>query len=234
MRIHRVFISDLQTGEIVLKGHEAHHIAKVLRVNIGQDIKAFDGQGREALGTIQSVSDFQVILHLQEPQTSPVEASVNISLAIALLKSDKLSDVVRQATELGVVSIQLFISKYCDVRELSSSKLERLRRIAQEATKQSGRSLVPVVHEAIRLETLNLSALTLVAHPYASATLHDVLKRPCNTVTIITGPEGGLTEDEVKTLSQRGTTSIRLGARILRAETAPIALISAILLPDAI
>ncbi len=233
MRIHRVFIPNLQEGLLTLTGQEAHHLLKVLRVSGGQSIKAFNGKGLEATGIIQSLNEVSITLNLQEPQSSHIEASICITLAIALLKGDKLSDIVRQATELGVVAIQPFISQHCDVRELSENKLERLRRIAQEAAKQSGRSLVPVVHEAIKLEALPLSPVTLVAHPYTSATLKD-LATPTSDLMLITGPEGGLSNAEIETLIQKGATAIRLGPRILRAETAPIALIASILLPEAL
>ena len=124
MRIHRVFIPNLQEGTLTLTGQEAHHLLKVLRVSSGQSIRAFNGKGLEATGIIQTVNDFEITLDLQTPEVSLVEASINITLAIALLKGDKLSDIVRQATELGVVAIQPFISQHCDVRELSANKLE--------------------------------------------------------------------------------------------------------------
>ena len=89
------------------------------------------------------------------------------------------------------------------------------------------------MHEAIKLETLPVLPLTLVAHPYTSATLKDV-STPISDLTLVTGPEGGLSNNEIETLVQKGATAIRLGPRILRAETAPIALISAILLPEAL
>jgi 16S rRNA (uracil1498-N3)-methyltransferase len=233
MRIHRVFIPDLQGGNITLTGQEAHHLSKVLRVSVGQNVKVFNGQGLEAIGIIQNVGEFQVILNLQSPQPSQTEAGIKITLASALLKGDKLSDVVRQATELGVVEIQPFMSQHCDIRELSANKLERLRRIAQEASKQSGRSVVPVIHEAIKLEALPLSPQTLVAHPYTSATLKDIAT-PTSNLMLITGPEGGLSNHEIETLVHKGAIALRLGPRILRAETAPIALIASILLPEAL
>lgn len=232
MRTHRVFIPNLQEGNLTLTGQEAHHLIKVLRVSEGQTIKVFDGKGLEATSVIQDINDFQVVLKLQPPEASQTEASINITLAVALLKGDKLSDVVRQATELGVTTIQPFISRYCDVRELSENKLERLRRIAQEASKQSGRSVVPSVHEAVRLEKLSLTPLTLVAHPYTSATLKAIEIQ--SDLMIITGPEGGLSEHEIATLNQQGANIICLGPRILRAETAPIALLASILLPEAL
>jgi 16S rRNA (uracil1498-N3)-methyltransferase len=234
MRIHRVYLPNLQAGEVVLTGAEANHLARVLRVNAGQDIRAFDGTGLESAGVIQHVDDFQIVLKLQEPKASEVEASLKITLAIALLKGDKLADVVRQATELGVVAVQPLISKYCDVKALSSNKLERLRRIAQEASKQSGRSLVPEVREAIKLEDLHVAVAALVAHPYASLSLNEAPQNSGSHLTLITGPEGGFSHEEIELLKERGVNPVRLGARILRAETAPIALIAALLLPDAL
>jgi 16S rRNA (uracil1498-N3)-methyltransferase len=232
MRIHRVYLPHLQAGEVVLTGSEANHLVRVLRVQIGQEIKAFDGKGLESSGVIQSVDDFQVILNLQEPKASNVEASLKITLAIALLKGDKLADVIRQATELGVVAVQPLITKYCDVKELSLSKLERLHRVAQEASKQSGRSVVPEIREAIKLRALQVSPNTIIAHPYTPASLGEILSKEAPEVTVVTGPEGGFAREEIELLISKGGIPVRLGARILRAETAPIALIAALLLPD--
>jgi 16S rRNA (uracil1498-N3)-methyltransferase len=234
MRIHRVHLPTLQAGEVVLTGSEANHLARVLRVMTGQEIKVFDGKGLESAGIIQSVDEFQVILNLQEPKPSDVETSLKITLAIALLKGDKLADVVRQATELGVVAVQPLITKYCDVKELAQSKLERLRRVAQEASKQSGRSVVPDIREAIKLKDLQVPLTTLIAHPYTVKSLNEVINKEATEVTLVTGPEGGFAEEEIELLISSGATPVRLGPRILRADTAPIALIAALLLPDAL
>ncbi|MGL4612167.1 MAG: 16S rRNA (uracil(1498)-N(3))-methyltransferase [Trueperaceae bacterium] len=233
MRVHRIHLPVLNQGEVMLTGSEAHHLARVLRVQSGQEIKAFDGRGLEATGTIRSVNEFQVVLQLQEVKASEIEALLKITLCIALLKGDKLVDVVRQATELGVVAIQPFITKYCDVKELSPNKLERLRRVAQEASKQSGRSVVPEVREAIKLKDVQLSSPGVVAHPYTSQTLADV-QDVGNSITVVTGPEGGFSEEEIELLKERGAVAVRFGARILRAETAPLALVAALLLPQAL
>jgi 16S rRNA (uracil1498-N3)-methyltransferase len=237
MRIHRIYLPTLQAGEVTLVGSEAHHLARVLRVSVGQEVKAFDGKGLEATGIIKSVNDFQVVLHLQEPKASEVEASLKITLAIALLKGDKLADVVRQATELGVVAVQPLITKYCDVKELSAPKLERLRRVAQEASKQSGRSVVPEIREAIKLQSLKSPPNALLAHPYASSSLTalaPLVKGGRGDLAVVTGSEGGFAEEEIELLISKGVQPVRLGSRILRAETAPIALIAALLLPDAL
>lgn len=240
MRVHRVFLHALSAGETVLTGPEAQHLAQVLRVQPGARVRAFDGAGLEADGLVTEVDAFRVTVQLEAPQPSTVEASLDVTLAVALLKGDKLSEVVRRGTELGVGRFTLFRSERCDVRELSPNKLERLRRVAQEASKQSGRSVVPEVVVAGALEALPLDgpgsdALYLVAEPHAESTLRHLLKDAApEHITVITGPEGGLSEAEICELSERGVKSVRLGARILRAEMAPIAVAAALLVPEAL
>ncbi len=235
VRVHRVYIPALATGEIVLSGSEAQHLTQVLRVGPGARVRAFDGQGLEADGTVTEMAPFCVTVKLDEPKASEVEASLKVTLAVALLKGDKLSEVVRRGTELGVVRFVPFVSARCDVRELSENKLARLRRVAQEAAKQSGRSVVPEVAVVQKLGKLTLEACTLVAQPAATQTLRCVLaKTEPDAVTVVTGPEGGLSDAEVAELEAGGAHAFRLGARILRAETAPIALAAALLIPEAL
>lgn len=235
MRVHRVHLPTLQAGERIVSGSEAQHLVQVLRVQPGARVCAFDGQGLEAEGTVISVEPVRVTLSLGAPSPSEVEASLAVTLALALLKGDKLSEVVRRGTELGVVCFQPFVSARCDVRELSPNKLERLRRVAQEAAKQSGRSVVPEVTEVQKLGGLDLPPCTLVAQPAAPRTLRCVLEgTEPESVLVVTGPEGGLTPDEVSGLLSRGAHAVRLGTRILRAETAPIAVAAALLVPEAL
>ena len=234
MRQHRIHLAPLQQGETTLTGSEAKHLARVLRVKAGAKVTAFNGDGLEAEGMVTSVDNARVVLKLEEPAPSSSESSLKITLAVALLKGDKLSQVVRQGTELGVCRFQPFTSQYSDVPMLSKNKLERLRRVAQEAAKQSKRSVIPGVAEAVKLEALELSPLSLVAHPDAPLTLSETVHENVDGLTLITGPEGGLSEVEVERLEARGAKAVHLGERILRAETAPIALIAALLVPKAL
>lgn len=233
MRVHRVHISPLSEGVVTLTGSEARHLAGVLRVAPGQKVRAFDGKGLEAEGEVTEADPLRVILKLSLPVASETEASLAVTLAVALLKGDKLSGVVRQATELGVVRFDLFVSRHSDVKTVSQSKLERLRRVAQEAAKQSGRSVVPTIQTPVPLATLPLSRPVLVAHPNASLTLKDATG-VTSSVTLVTGPEGGLSDAEVAELQDHGAVAVRLGSRILRAETAPVAFVAALLLPEAL
>lgn len=228
-------MGDLGAGEATLTGGDAQHLAQVLRVRPGARVRAFDGAGLEAAGVVTGVEPFRVTLDLEAPAPSAAEASLKVTLAVALLKGDKLAEVVRRGTELGVADFRLFTSGRCDVRELSANKLERLRRVAQEAAKQSGRSVVPPVGEVVKLERLELGRFSLVADPYAEATLRERLDAHApGSVSVVTGPEGGLGPAEVAALADRGAYPLRLGARILRAETAPVALAAALLVPEAL
>ena len=233
MRTHRVFVSTLKSGETALTGSEAQHLAQVLRVQPGAKVRAFDGAGLEADGTVTEVDAFRVTVRLGDPELSTVEAALSVTLAVALLKGDKLSEVVRRGTELGATRFVLFISERCDVRALSPNKLERLRRVAQEASKQSGRSVVPEVEVVGELRALPLAGFCLVADPRAKQTLRH-FSEITEPVTVVTGPEGGLSDAEITHLTGRGVHSVRLGARILRAETAPLAVAAALLIPEAL
>lgn len=237
MRVHRVLVYPLAVGEIRLPGREAYHLVRVLRVKPGDAVRAFDGGGLEAEGVVQQVAGPVVVLKLFEPRPTEREVVIPVTLALALLKGDKLAEVVRQATELGAVRFIPVLSRHCEVRELSPQRLTRWRRIAQEAAKQSGRSVVPEVSELLGLEQLPKSAeRMLVAHPYADTTLAAHLQQaplvPHQPLLVVTGPEGGLRDTEVAHLVAQGAVAIRLGPRILRAETAPLALLSALLVPE--
>ncbi len=234
MRVHRVFVLPLEPGRVALAGREAKHLSQVLRVAPGTRVRAFDGRGLEASGVVQEVEGLRVVLELSPPEASTREAALRLSIAVALLKGDKLAEVVRQGTELGAAAFRPFVSRYTEVPTLTEAKLLRLRRVAQEAAKQSGRALIPEVHEALRLEHLPLTPLTLVAHPSAALTISEAAPTGVAELTLVTGPEGGFSEAEVEALKGRGAVPVRLGSRILRAETAPVALAAALLVPEAL
>jgi 16S rRNA (uracil1498-N3)-methyltransferase len=223
MRPHRTFHAHLEP-KIQITGLEAAHL-RVLRAKIGDSITVFNGTGLEAIGTILEVTELQFTVQLEPAIQSSLEPPQAITLAIAMLKADKLSDVVRAATELGISSIQLLITQHSEVKEIGTQKLERLRRIATEAAKQCQRNVIPMVLEPIPLS--KLTAPAIVAHPHSS-----ILPREAITwdspFTIISGPEGGFSSNEITLLEQKGITRVTLGKRILRAETAALALISSL------
>ncbi len=230
-RVDRVLVDGLAPS-VEVRGPEAHHLRDVLRLRVGAEVEAFDGRGRFARGTVASVDRERVLLYLGDARESAAEPRVAVTLAVALLKGDKLVDVVRPATELGVARVRLFVSTNCEAREVSAVKLGRLRRVAQEAARQCGRSVVPAVEEPVPLAALPLEGEVVVGDPAAerglAEHLDELLAAPA--VTFVTGPEGGLTEAEVMALRARGARAARLGPRVLRADTAPVALAAALLL----
>lgn len=253
-RVHRLLVAELQAGETEIRGPEAHHLANVLRVKPGAVVEAFDGAGSVASGTVVRVDRQSVAVSLEEPTPALTEAPLRVTVAVALLKSDKLSDVVRQCTELGAAGFELLVTRQADATTISPARLLRLRRVAEEAARQSGRATVPVVNDPVQLDALTWQEAALVAHPEAGLSLESVwpprqpehvpgvssdvrgegLKDETSTptqVTLITGPEGGFGDEEVAQLLQRGAVGVSFGPRILRAETAPVALTAALLLP---
>lgn len=230
-----MLVPELRSGRRALRGPEAHHLRDVLRAREGTEVEAFDGRGHEAYARIVSVDAHSVVLAIDTPRASTVEPPVALTLAVALLKGDKLSEVVRRGTELGVARFRLFASRRTDAGAPSAAKLQRFRRVAEEAARQSRRALVPEVAEPVELDELDLGARALVAVPAAGGRLRDVLGEPRTAaLTCVTGPEGGLEPAEVEALVARGVEAVRLGPRVLRAETAPVAMAAAILLPEAL
>ncbi|GHG10976.1 ribosomal RNA small subunit methyltransferase E [Deinococcus piscis] len=231
MRLTRVRVpelpADLDSGpEVVLTGSEVRHLS-VMRLETGDPLLVFDGRGREARAEVVALDGLRATLRLVEELPGTPETPQPVTLAVALLKGDKLSDVVRAATELGAARIQLLVTQHADVRDIGANKLGRLSRIAAEASKQSRRAVTPAVLPPIPLAALTWEGQAYVAHPY----VHDLLAEQLHwdsPVTLITGPEGGFSEAEMEALLARGARGVVLGPRILRAETAPVALLGAI------
>ncbi len=222
---HRVLVPKLQPL-MTLDPREAHHL-QVLRLGIGDPVRVFDGAGAEATAEIVQLEEGRAVLKMGEALAGAAETPFPLTLAIALLKGDKLADVVRAATELGVCDIKLLVSTHADVREIGEQKLLRLRRVAEEAAKQSRRTVIPSILAPIPLASLEWQGQLFVAQPNSTQLLASAFAWSSPN-TILTGPEGGLSDAEVIGLVKRGATAISLGPRILRAETAPVALLGAI------
>lgn len=232
MRVHSAYLNPLEPGQASLRADEAKHLIRVLRIKPNAELRVFDGMGNEAKAIVQSVDKYSLKIEVFEVYKSEIEPELNITLAISLLKADKLAEIARKSTELGVKEIKLFYSQYSDLQKISENKLERLNRIVLEAAKQSGRAFIPKIQPPVALRDIALSEINLLAHPYVKNTLADI-KVDKKDITVFSGPEGGFSEAEIDDLGQN-IKLIKLGPRILRAETAPIAIISALLIPNAI
>lgn len=229
MRSHRLHLGELAVGTRQLHGTAAHYLGTVRRAAPGDALELFDGAGTTAQATIQSVQAGVVTIQITAVTTHEV-TGLQVHLAPALLKGDKLANVVRPATELGVASIIPVITRRADVKVLSPNKHQRLVRVAEEASRQSERVVVPTVHEAVALEAARLPGTILVAQPGAvQPIIAAATQLAGQEFTVVTGPEGGLASEEVAWLvTQLGATPVSLGTTILRAETAPVAALAAL------
>ncbi|AIZ46622.1 16S rRNA methyltransferase [Deinococcus radiopugnans] len=214
------------TPRMDLGPREARHL-HVLRLRVGDALRVFDGQGAEAEAWIAELDAARAVLTLGEALGGAAETPFPLTLAAALLKGDKLSDVVRAATELGVARVQLLVTARSDARDIGAQKLLRLQRVAEEASKQSRRAVVPEVRAPLSLADFRWEGQLFVAQPGSASRIMALLDWGA-PVTVLTGPEGGLTDAEVAELTGRGAHAVTLGPRILRAETAPVALLGAI------
>ncbi len=224
MRPHRAFVPELKE-EVRLTGREARHLLRVLRARVGDRLTVFDGRGREAEAEVVAVEPGALVLRLGPVRRVDREVRPPVTLYLALLKGEKLADVVRAASELGVARFALLTAERSVPRGLGEEKLARLRRVAAEAAKQSGRSVLPEVLPPRPLAQVPAVLQGLVAHPGAEARVADRLD-PSRPVALAVGPEGGFTEAEVRLLAERGFSPVSLGRRVLRAETAACALVA--------
>lgn len=235
----RFFVSPEEFREdfMVLTGENAAH-AKVLRLKSGEKITVCNGQGSELLCTISDVSNGQISLVVEKRSASETEARINASIYMAFSKGDKFEHVIQKATELGAFEIIAFPSARCvskpDEKSLKK-KLERWQKIAESAAEQSGRGRVPAVlvlnsyFEAIQ-RAAQSDVSILFYENERTFTLREALrKKEYQSISLLTGPEGGLEEKEVRMAIEAGVDVCTLGKRILRCETAPLCALSAVM-----
>jgi 16S rRNA (uracil1498-N3)-methyltransferase len=221
----RRFYSPIEsfTGEnITLNADETRHLRDVLRLKLGDEVYVFDGNGNEFKCEIEIIEKRESLLKIIEkasPQ-SP-ESDLNLTLAIALLKGEKFDLVVQKAVELGVKRIIPIITK----RTIEKSvRLERLRKIALDATKQCGRAKLLEIGETVEFtQLIESNESTFVMFSERNGTSFSSIKPTKNIVSII-GPRGGWEDSELEFAAKKGVSIITFGGRILRAETAAIAL----------
>lgn len=235
----RFFVSqgELDSDQITLTGENAQH-AKVLRLKTGEQVVVCDGTGQECNCRVVEITGADVTLEVLEKRGSRTEAAVKVSVYMAFPKADKLEHVIQKATELGAVEIVTFPSARCiskpDDKSLKK-KLERWQKIAASAAEQSGRGMIPEVvvlsSYAAALERAAKADKALIFYENeAVTTLAMALKSGgYQTVSLMTGPEGGLELKEVEQAKHAGLEVCTLGKRILRCETAPLCALSAVM-----
>lgn len=236
--MRRVFIQGPLSDVMEVTGEAARHMGFSLRLAAGERIGVAGQGGCCGEAEIVRITPASVTLALRQTENSP-EPPVNVWLAQALPKGDKMDHIVQKAVELGVRGLFPVWTKHCVVRYDVAKQAEKVRRwqkIAQEAASQSGRGIVPPVKPCCRLDDLfsqvPSNAQVLMLYEGAGKEgLKAVLTRSAAVADwlLLVGPEGGFAEDEVVYCRQKGARLAGLGPRILRTETAPLAALASIL-----
>lgn len=234
----RFFVdADQMRGSTVsLTGENAQH-ARVLRLKIGEQVVVCDGAGEECVCEVENIGG-DVALTVLERRTAASEAKVQVSVYMGFPKSDKLEHVVQKATELGACEIVAFPAARSVSRPDEKSlkkKLERWQKIAASAAEQSGRGRIPKVlvldSFSCALQRAARADKALMFYENERATTLRMALQDCGftSVSLMTGPEGGLEEAEVQQAIDAGLQVCTLGRRILRCETAPLCALSAVM-----
>ena len=234
----RFFVdADQMRGSTVsLTGENAQH-ARVLRLKIGEQVVVCDGAGEECVCEVENIGG-DVALTVLERRTAASEAKVQVSVYMGFPKSDKLEHVVQKATELGACEIVAFPAARSVSRPDEKSlkkKLERWQKIAASAAEQSGRGRIPKVlvldSFSCALKRAAQADKALMFYEHERATTLRMALQDCGftSVSLMTGPEGGLEEAEVQQAIDAGLQVCTLGRRILRCETAPLCALSAVM-----
>ena len=222
-------------GSFNLPADAAHHASRVLRLREGDKVQIFDGRGVECQGVIESLSGKQVIVSDITKIDVNRESSLPVLLAQALSSSEKMDWVIQKATELGATEIQPLATER-SVAKLSAERAERRtehwQQVAISACEQCGRNVLPVMHAPMDImvwlqQMRSCDSSKFILLPQGAVSLQSQ-KKPTGTAVLLIGAEGGFSQAEGESAQLCGFMPIRLGARILRTETAAVAGLSAL------
>lgn len=242
--MQRYFVEkdQIQGQYIRIKGEDAHHISRVMRMKKGTTIICNDYDGHSALCEIEEITSGEVLVHVIKWMDEAHELPVSVTIAQGLPKGDKLETIIQKGTELGAKKFLPFFASRSIVKwdeKKGRKKTERFKKIAKEAAEQSHRNIIPEIIPPVSFKELNQQIvdydIVLIAYEEeakagAKSQLAHQLKKlkPGNSVLLVVGPEGGLSEEEVDFLIANGGQTCSLGPRILRTETAPLYFLSVI------
>lgn len=229
-----------EQSTLSIAGEDFKHIVKVMRMNPGDEIiTVYNGSATVAV--IKEITDDQVVVEKQRELGQDSEMPVQVTLACGLPKGDKLDLITQKGTELGMTALIPFAAGRSIVKwdaSKSGKKVERLQKIAKEAAEQCHRNYIPEIHSVHSLKQLIGSAANFDVKLFAdeedakSDIPHKIADRLKNvyhrqSILVVFGPEGGLAREEAEMLQEAGFLPVSLGPRILRTETAPLYLLSA-------
>ena len=223
---HRIYTTQPLREEVAITGDEFHHAARVARVREGEEVELFDGRGAAARGRVITVGRGEIRIKI-EGEIPSRESSLDLRLAMSIIHLDKFELVLQKGTELGCRSFVPLIADRVELRpERYRGKTDRWEKIVMEAVKQSGRASIPVIEPpAAFADVIARQGAKIVFDADRPPT---PLPQSLDAVTLLIGPEGGWSDDELALAERAGCMFQRLGPRRLRAETAALAAVTRI------
>ena len=248
MSLNRFYVPPerIKQGEAIIEGPEANHLTRVLRLQPGEQVRVFDGQGNEYLSRIREINGPRVFVTLEaEPETDITvkrEPPLKVILAQGLPKGDKMELIIQKGTELGAARVIPLVTERTVVRlepDRAVKRQQRWQKVAAEAARQSQRSLIPRVDLPISfnevLKALPDPETNLCLIPWedeSACFIKPVLRERADiprSVWIFIGPEGGFSAAEIEQARAAGVIPVSLGPRILRTETAGFTVLTMLL-----
>ncbi|MCU7842745.1 MAG: 16S rRNA (uracil(1498)-N(3))-methyltransferase [Candidatus Thiodiazotropha sp. (ex Monitilora ramsayi)] len=235
MRIQRVYTEQpLQSGnEVLLEEDSSHHLFHVLRLQSGDSISLFNNEGGEFEATISEIGKHGASATIGGLIREEVPPKLAIQLLLGISRGERMDFALQKATELGVNRITPVFTKRCVVKlneKKRASRMAHWQKIIVNACEQSGRALLPELDSPAEIGNAvseQTAHTTLLLDHRSNKTLTEI-KKPKGSICILVGPEGGLSSEERKLAKGKGFTGIKLGPRVMRTETAPLAAIAAI------
>lgn len=237
--VHRFFAPALDSGDemVVLPRDEAEHLTRVLRLGVGDTVAVFDGRGREFTARVVEAARREVRVQLLTRVSAAAEPVVAVTLVQAVIKGDKMDDVVRDAVMLGVAAVQPIVTVRTDATVaalMRGGRVDRWRRVALASVKQSRRAVVPEIRGPLAFDSFldepHADCTLMLVEPEAAATTESIAalarERAPSEAAVLVGPEGGWAESEWIAARERGIRLITLGRRTLRADAVAVAAIS--------
>lgn len=233
--MNRFFVDNIGPDTACIEGEDLKHLSSVLRLRKGDRVMLSDGKGSECEGEIQRIEVGRALVKTGPWRPCVSEPHHKVTVFQCLPKAGKMETIIQKCTELGMNALVPTLSSRCVVQPGRDydKKLQRYRKVAREAAMQSHRGQVPEVLPLVELSKADLSIFDTVYVAYEGEreqSLKNVMaNRPGRRIALFVGPEGGFEAEEVEGLTAKGAKAVSLGPRILRTETAGMAMVAEIL-----
>lgn len=229
--IKRFFVPSVPAETFEIDGTEYNHIVNVMRLGVGTELVLCCGDGKDYTAVIESIRKKSLTVRVLSCADNLAEPDIEVTLYQAVCKGERMELIVQKTNELGVSRIVPFVSKFTTVKA-DTGRIDRWRKIATESAKQCGRARVPEISDVTSFEKVlnEFAEYDIIIFAYEACedgSLIRALEGSVRKIALVVGSEGGFDAEEVRHARERGARIVTMGRRILRAETAAIALVSA-------